>query len=228
MIVFQNIPHTERRIYKRTTMNEIVLFFTYDVISIKERRDQIVGEVKKFNLTVLSTPENIGQDMVVYIDGDVMVSFVSSGVMVNIPAAKYRDFRKTQELWKRLSVIMQALKLNTLVWTFTKGNRLVFTQQLDDGNKDSVLKLVFSDQMLKAVDKDKIYVEESVDHTRVVTCRYGFEAFKDKTALSLKTMITTRSYNPDRLLQEVMETNNLMFDVWYWTAGEELKKMMDL
>lgn len=38
-------------------------------------------------------------------------------------------------------------------------------------------------------------------------------------------MITTRSYSPENLVSEVMETNKLMFDAWYWAAGEELKKI---
>jgi len=227
MQVFRNIPHIDRHIYKRTTMNEIVLFFTYDVISIKERRDQIVNAVKQFDLTILSTPDNVSHEMVVYIDGDIVVSFMSSGVLVNIPSAKYRDFHSSTDMWERLSKIMQALRLNTLVWTFTKGNRLVFTNQLDDSNKQSVLKMVFSAKILEAMGADRIYVEESIDKKRIMTCRYGFEAFKDKTALSLKTMITTQSYDPENLLQMVMETNDLMFDVWYWTASEDLKKVMD-
>ena len=33
--------------------------------------------------------------------------------------------------------------------------------------------------------------------------------------------------NPDNLLQEVMDTNDLMFDVWFWTASEDLKTVMD-
>lgn len=40
-------------------------------------------------------------------------------------------------------------------------------------------------------------------------------------------MITTQNYKPESLLQEVMETNDLMFDVWFWAASDELKQMMD-
>lgn len=227
MPVFRNIPHVERHIYKRTTMNEIVLFFTYDVISIKEKRDQILSILKQNKLIALSSPENTAQDTIVYLDGDIVISFVSSGVLVNIPASKYRDFHETKGMWIRLGKLLQELNLNTLVWTFTKGNRLVFTNQLDEKDKQEMLKMVFSDNLIKAVGNDRIYVEESIDKKRIVTCRYGFEAYKDKTALSLKTMITTLSYKPENLLQEVFETNDLMFDVWYWTAGEDLKTVMD-
>ena len=120
-----------------------------------------------------------------------------------------------------------ALNLNTMEWTFTKGNRLVFTYQLDETAKQTVLKIAFSEAMLAVMDKERVFVEESSDKKRTLTCRYGFEAYKDKTALSLKTMITTRSYSPEIMVKEVMETNELMFDAWFWAAGEELKKMMD-
>lgn len=227
MQVFEHIPHVERHIYKRTTMNEIVLFFTFDVISISERKDQILKLLSEYGLTIMPTSEKEEGDMLVYVDDGVIVTFVSSGVIVNIPSFKYRNFLKTEKVWERLSRIMLALNLNTMVWTFTKGNRLVFTYQLDETAKQTVLKIAFSEAMLAVMDKERVFVEESNDKKRTLTCRYGFEAFKDKTALSLKTMITTRSYSPENLVKEVMDTNELMFDAWYWAAGEELKKMMD-
>ncbi len=227
MQIFEHIPHVKRHVYKRTTMNEIVLFFTYDVISISERKDQILKLLSEYGLTIMPTSKKEGEDMLVYVDDGVIVTFVSSGVIVNIPSFKYRNFLKTEKIWERLSQIMLALNLNTMVWTFTKGNRLVFTYQLDESAKQTVLKIAFSEAMLAVMDKERVFVEESNDKKRTLTCRYGFEAFKDKTALSLKTMITTRSYSPENLVREVMDTNELMFDAWYWAAGEDLKKMMD-
>ena len=227
MQIFEHIPHVKRHVYKRTTMNEIVLFFTYDVISISERKDQILKLLSEYGLTTMPTSKKEGEDMLVYVDDGVIVTFVSSGVIVNIPSFKYRNFLKTEKIWERLSQIMLALNLNTMVWTFTKGNRLVFTYQLDESAKQTVLKIAFSEAMLAVMDKERVFVEESNDKKRTLTCRYGFEAFKDKTALSLKTMITTRSYSPENLVREVMDTNELMFDAWYWAAGEDLKKMMD-
>lgn len=227
MQVFEHIPHVQRHIYKRTTMNEIVLFFTFDAISISERKDQIKDETSKQGLVILPSAQNTVEEFVAYMDGDVIVSFISSGVIVNIPSSKYRDFEKTKGVWERLSKIMMAINLNTIVWTFTKGNRLVFTNQLDETAKQKVLKIVFSEAMLAVMDNERIFVEESNDQKRTLTCRYGYEAFKDKTALSLKTMITTRSYSPENLVSDVMETNELMFDAWYWATGDELKKMMD-
>ena len=227
MQIFEHIPHVKRHVYKRTTMNEIVLFFTYDVISISERKDQILKLLSEYGLTTMPTSKKEGEDMLVYVDDGVIVTFVSSGVIVNIPSFKYRNFLKTEKIWERLSQIMLALNLNTMVWTFTKDNRLVFTYQLDESAKQTVLKIAFSEAMLAVMDKERVFVEESNDKKRTLTCRYGFEAFKDKTALSLKTMITTRSYSPENLVREVMDTNELMFDAWYWAAGEDLKKMMD-
>jgi len=227
MRIFENIPHVERKIFKRTTMNEIALFFTFDAIDIAERREQMAGLIAGFGLSVISLEGKTESDAFVYIDEDVVVTFVSSGVLVNVPTIKYRDFHTTQPVWKRLSQLMQSLNLNTLVWTFTKGNRLLFVRQLDDDTKKNVLKICFSEAVLSAMGSERVYVEDSIDKRRTFTCRYGFEAFKDKTALSLKTMITTQNYKPESLLQEVMETNDLMFDVWFWAASDELKQMMD-
>lgn len=227
MMVFENIPHVERKIFKRTTMNEIALFFTFDAIDIAERREQMTGMIADFGLSVLSLEGKTENEAFVYIDQDVVVTFVSSGVLVNVPTIKYRDFHTTEPVWKRLSQLMLSLNLNTLVWTFTKGNRLLFTRQLDDEAKQKVLSICLSEAMLKAMGSERVYVEESIDKRRTFTCRYGYEAFKDRTALSLKTMITTQNYKPESLLQEVMETNDLMFDVWFWAASEELKTMMD-
>ena len=53
MMVFENIPHVERKIFKRTTMNEIALFFTFDANTIPMIATMIemIGTIKQHVIT---------------------------------------------------------------------------------------------------------------------------------------------------------------------------------
>lgn len=226
MTVFDGIPHVERRKYRRTTMNEEVLFFTFNPILLQEMEEKITSLALDLGMQQLPQTKN-EENMLAFIDDGIYVSFLNYGIFVNIPTSKYRDFDTTDKVWTHLSKIMSDLNLNPMVWTFTKGNRLVFTKQLDEKTKNSVSEVVFSKEALEKMGTERIYVEESKDKMRTVTCRYGFDMFKDRTALNMKTMITTQSYSPENLLSEVKETNNLMFSVWFWAVNDRLKEVMD-
>ena len=92
--------------------------------------------------------------------------------------------------------------------------------------KGQVNQLILSRGLLE-LSKNNIYVEESIDKTKVFTCRYGWDKFGEKDSLGLKTMIAFQTYNLENLKGQVFEANELMFDVWDWSVSVEIKKFMD-
>ena len=84
-----------------------------------------------------------------------------------------------------------------------------------------------SEDLLKQAQGKGIYAIESDDRTCVFSCRYGFEKYREQDALSLKTMITSQSYAVKGLISQVMEMNELMFDVWHWAMSPGMLKFME-
>lgn len=227
---FKNIPHVRRKVFSRTSMNEILLFFTYTPISLVNSQETLMGVLKKMGLTVSRLQLNSNgekDDLVEYQDQDVTVSLTNAGVLVNIPVTKYRDFTSTEFVWNHLEQALQTLHVNPIIWSFSKGNRFVFAKPVTEESKKSLLTLILSEDLLKQTQDKGIFVVESDDRTCVFSCRYGFEKYKEQDALSLKTMISSQSYEVKGLSRQVMEMNELMFDVWHWAMSPALLKFME-
>lgn len=227
---FKNIQHVGRKVFARTSMNEIIVFFTYAPISLVNTQEALTGVLKGMGLTISrlqlnSNGEN--NDLVEYQDQDVTVSLTNAGVLVNIPVTKYRDFTSTEFVWNHLEQVLQTLHVNPIIWSFSKGNRFVFAKPVTEESKKNLLTLILSEDLLKQAQDKGIFVVESDDRTCVFSCRYGFEKYKEQDALSLKTMISSQSYEVKGLTRQVMEMNELMFDVWHWTMSPALLKFMD-
>lgn len=227
---FKNIPHVKRKVFRRTSMNEILVFFTYAPVSLVGSQDALSGELKAMGLSINRLQLNSNgekDDLVEYQDRDVTVSLTNAGALVNIPVTKYRDFTTTEFVWAHLERALMALHVNPIIWSFSKGNRFVFAKPVTDEVKESLLALVLSDDLLKQAQGKGIYAIESDDRTCVFSCRYGFEKYREQDALSLKTMITSQSYAVKGLTSLVMEMNELMFDVWHWAMSPGMLKFME-
>lgn len=228
---FKNIPHVERKVFERTSMNEILVFFTYSPISLVNSQEALMGVLKEMELTVSRLQLNSNgekDDLVEYQDQDVTVSLTNAGVLVNIPVTKYRDFTSTEFVWDHLEKALQTLHVNPIIWSFSKGNRFVFAKPVSEESKKSLQALILSEDLLDQSQDKGIFVVESDDRTCVFSCRYGFEKYKEQDALSLKTMISSQSYELKGLTRQVMEMNELMFDVWHWTMSPAMLKFMDI
>lgn len=227
---FKNIPHVERKVFRRTSMNEILVFFTYAPVSLVNCQDALAAELKAMGLTISRLQLNSNgekDDLVEYQDGDVTVSLTNAGALVNIPVTKYRDFTNTEFVWVHLERALTVIHANPIIWSFSKGNRFVFTKPVTDEVKGNLLELILSEDLLKHTQDKGIFVLESDDRTCVFSCRYGFEKFKDKDALGLKTMITNSSFQVKNLTAQVMAMNELMFDVWHWCMSQRMLDFMN-
>ena len=227
---FKNIPHVGRKVFARTSMNEILVFFTYTPISLVNNQEALTRVLKEMELTMSRLQLNSNgekDDLMEYQDQDVTVSLTNAGVLVNIPVTKYRDFTTTEFVWNHLEQALQTLHVNPIIWSFTKGNRFVFAKPVSEESKKSLLSLILSEELLKQTQDKGIFVVESDDRTCVFSCRYGFEKYGEQDALSLKTMISSQSYNVKGLTRQVMEMNELMFDVWHWAMSPAILKFMD-
>lgn len=227
---FKNIPHVGRKVYGRTSMNEILVFFTYSPISLVNIQEALTGVLKEMGLSVTRLQLNSNgekDDLVEYQDGDITVSLTNAGALVNIPVTKYRDFTTTEFVWNHLEQALKIMHVNPIIWTFSKGNMFVFAKPVAEESKKNLLALILSEDLLKQTRDKGIFVEESDDRTCVFSCRYGFEKYKEKDALSLKTMISSQNYEVKGLTKQVMEMNELMFDVWHWAMSPDLLKFME-
>ena len=229
MKVFEHINHVDRKVYKHTFMNEILLFFTYNAISLEDVNRAIDKKAGELGLTAIKGNGEDPKDLLAYRDDETLVSFTSTGVLVNVPASKYRDFTKTSSVWENLEAVLDAVKVCPMAWTFSKGNRFVFKSPVAEKDVEKVKEIVLSPELLENTKDRPTYVEESLDKTnlRIFSCMYGMEKFNGLDALFLKTMIATQSYTVNNLCSQVMETNSLMFDCWYWTMSEGIKQRMD-
>lgn len=227
---FKNIPHVERKVFKRTSMNEILVFFAYAPVSLASSKDALESFLKAIGLNISKLQMNSNEekdDLLEYQDKDVTVSLTSAGALVNIPVTKYRDFTSTEFVWQHLEQALLILHVNPIVWSFSKGNKFVFIKPVTEDIKDKLLELILSNELRTMSEGKGIFVEESIDKSSVFSCRYGFEKYKDKDALSLKTMITNSSYQVTNLVAQVMAMNEQMFDVWHWCMSQRMLEFMD-
>lgn len=226
MKVFEHIVHVDRKVYKRTFMNEILLSFTYNTIMSKEMSDMVDSKARELGLLALED-NDAPEDFLAYKDGEVLVSIAANGVLVNVPATKYRDFKTTNDVWNHLEVLLTVMNVAPMAWSFYKGNRFVFKVPIAEKDVELVKKIVLSSDLMEHSNDKSTYVEESTDKKRFFSCKYGFEKFKESDALYLKTLIATQNYTLENLCGQVMETNDLMFDCWYWATSEGIKQQMD-
>jgi len=229
-ITFKNIPHVERKVFRRTSMNEILVFFAYAPVSLVSSKDAVENYLKsiglKFSRWQLNSNEG-KEDSLEYQDQDVTVSLTSAGALVNIPVTKYRDFTRTGFVWEHLEQALLTLHVNPIVWSFSKGNKFIFTKPVTEDAKDKLLELILSEELRTMSGGKGIFVEESIEKNCVFSCRYGFEKYKDSDALSLKTMITSSNYQVKNLCDQVMAMNELMFDVWHWCMSQRMLEFMN-
>ena len=223
MTVFEHIPHVERKIFKRTFMNEISLLFTYSPLKMSE----ICEEIERISISMGMSVVTKGDTLLILKDKDALVTWTANAVLVSIPSSEYKDFETTGFVWDHLSVILKSIDVNPIVWSFTKGNRMVFAKAIDEEKKDEIFKIVLSDDLIENGGDKHFYVEESKDKTCVLTCRYGLEKYNGKDSLSLKTMITSQAYAIDGLKEQVFGVNELMYDSWYWCMSEDMFSLMD-
>ena len=226
MATFPGINHVERRLFNRTFMNEIVLFFTYnsvDLAVVKENIETILPFVK-----YTPCPENSSKDCVIYKDSDAIISFTTYGVLVSIPSKEYRDFAETFSIWCHLEIVMKHIGINPITWTFTKGNRFVFNKPILEEQYNDVYRLILSDNLITSSNDKHILVLESEDQSCVFTSRFGIEKFQEKDSLGLKTMIISQTYSIEGLAEQIMKRNEDMFDCWYWCMSEKTLSIMEI
>lgn len=225
MKTFEHIPHMERKIYKRTFMNEIALYFTYEQVNLKEVGEGICQCGKALGIEVV--PNDRGnEDILSLKDGNAIITFTSSGVLVSLPSREYQDFEKTGFIWEHLEALLTESKAVPLSWSFTKGNRWVFNKPIAPKMTDHVYKVVLSKELLENTVDKHFYIESSIDNSHVFTCRYGLEKINGKDSVGLKTMIVSLSYSLNNLKEQIFDVNELMFDVWSWSVSEDVKQLM--
>lgn len=226
MAVFKNIPHVDRVIYGRTFMNEISLLFTYNPIKLDIASEVIarVAQPLGFQIDVITKED--GKTAVIVRDKKATISFTPNAVLVSLPTQEYADFTTTGLLWKDVEILLKELEVCPVVWSFTKGNRWIFSKALSREQEMDVYKVIFSEKLLENTTGNHIYVEESVDKSCVLTCRYGIEKINEKDSVGLKTMIASQSYTLDNLCEQVFSVNELMFDVWNWCINNSIKQLM--
>lgn len=224
MATFPNIKHEERKMFNRTFMNEIVLFFTYNQINLTTVREDITALLPSINCTF--STERSNKDNLIYEDSDAIITFTPIGVLASIPSKEYRDFTKTTPIWNHLETVMKHIGINPITWSFTKGNRFVFNKPIPEEQHIEVYKLILSENLLLHSNSNMI-VLESDDKSCVFTCRFGMEKFLGKDSLGLKTMIVSQSYSAENLANQVLERNKDMFDCWYWCMSEKILSLMN-
>ena len=228
--VFEHIPHVERKVFKRTTMNEISVFFTFAPLSLASKFKDLQALDLDFGaILIQSDNTDISKgELITYKDKDIAVSLLSTGILVNVPTTDYRDFETTAFAWNRVEDVMKALDIEPAAWVFTKGNRFVFTQPLkEEAQKDEALKMILSEDYLSLASTNRLFFEDSTDKTRLFSCRYEFEKFNGKDALGLKFMIASQSYSANGLCEQVMATNTLLFDGWHWVMNDKMLDFLD-
>ena len=223
MQTFDNIPHVQRKIYERTFMNEIVLFFSYekiDSVSIGEGFAAFLNE-RGVNISIHN------EGIVVYKFKDAAISITTVGTLLSIPSREYKDFSKTKEIWEHVEDVLSKLCVIPVAWAFTKGNRFVFSKPISEEKHKDVFNLILSKDLLDASNEKQFYVKESIDHTCVFSCRYGIDKVQDKDCLSLKIMITSVAYSLDEFMKQIFNRNEDMFDCWRWCINENAIAMME-
>ena len=139
MATFKNIPHIERIIFKRTFMNEIALFFTYNLITDFENVCERIKSLLPSNHSDI-TKEN---DKLIYKDSEAIITFTPNGVLISIPSKQYKDFEETGPIWDNLESILKEIGINPQIWSFTKGNRFLFNIPIQEETYSNVFQLVF-------------------------------------------------------------------------------------
>lgn len=224
MATFSNIEHKKRKMFNRTFMNEIVLFFTYNPIDITNVEKDITTLLPSIDCSFCAEKSN--KELLIYEDGDAIITFTSIGVLVSIPSKEYRDFTKTSPIWIHLEAVMRHIGISPITWNFTKGNRFVFNKPISEEQYEDAYKLILSDNLLSH-SSNNMFVKESDDKSCVFTCRFGMEKFQGKDSLGLKTMIISQSYSLEGLSDQVIERNNDMYDCWYWCMSKDIISLMD-
>lgn len=224
MTVFEHIPHVERMIYKRTFMNEISLLFTYNPLQISDISEEIERKGISLGMSVVSK----GDVSLVLKDKDAFITWTSSAVLVSLPSSEYKDFTTTGFVWEHLSDMLKTVDVNPIVWSFTKGNRMVFAKAVDEGKRDEIYKIVLSKHLIDNSGDKHFYVEESKDKSCVLTCRYGLEKYNGKDSLGLKIMIASQTYSIDGLKEQVFCVNDLMYDCWHWCMSDNMFSLMNV
>jgi len=225
--VFENIPHVERHVYKRTFMNEISLFFSYDSIDLDITSEVMARLGSSADIQIDNITDENGIKAITVKDKDALFTFTSRALFVSLPSRKYVDFTTTESLWDDVESWLKKLEIKPFVWSFTKGNRWVFTKPISPEQKAEVFRNVLSEKLLRKSDENHIYVEEAIDKSCVFTCRYSMEKVNGRDSLSMKTMITSQSYSTDNLCEQVFHVNKLMFDVWNWCVSDSIKELMN-
>lgn len=223
MANFNKIQHINRKIYERTFMNEIILFFTYNQIDIDNVREDIVKLLPSENCIVRSPDK----DKFIYKFENSIITFTSAGVLISIPSKEYNDFCSTSDIWEHLEKVFKTIGISPMIWSFTKGNRFVFNKPIPENKYDEVYKLVLSENLINDSNENHVFVEESDDKKCVFTCRYGMEKINDKDCLSLKTMIVSQSYIVSDLKKQIIKRNDDMFDCWHWCMSENTLNLME-
>ena len=226
MAVFINIPHVDRVVYERTFMNEISLLFTYNPIKLDLASEIIAHMAQSLDIQMDFIEKDGEKTAILVRDKNAIITFTPNAVLISLPTREYVDFSTTTFLWKDVETMLRGLEVNPIVWSFTKGNRWVFNKAISHDQEKNVFKTIFTEELLNNTNEKHIYVEESIDKSRVFTCRYGMEKVNEKDAVGMKTMIASQSYTLDNLVEEVFGVNELMFDVWNWCVNDSIKELM--
>ena len=225
MATFPNIEHVKRKMFNRTFMNEIVLFFTYNQINFATIREDITTALSSVECS--SSIEEPSKDCIIYTDNDAIITITPIGILVSIPSKEYKDFSQTTSIWNHLEAVMKHIGVNPLTWTFTKGNRFVFNRPIPEEQYNDVYKLILSDKLISSSNDNHMLVLESEDQSCAFTCRFSMDKFQGKDSLGLKTMIISQSYAIDGLAEQILRRNEDMFDCWHWCMSKNTLSLMN-
>lgn len=226
MALFQNIPHSERTIYKRTFMNEIVIFFMYKQMELTDDVfNGIIANIEYLGCEISMKDKEGG--LILYIDKNARVTITNKGTFVSLSSKEYRDFTSTSQVWEHLEVILKGMEVSPMMWSFSKGNRFPFNKSISVDNYKDVYNLILSKDLINAASERNIYIEEAKDKSCVFTCHFDIERIKETDGLSLKTTILSLTYSLADLNSQVQMRNQDMYDCWHWTMNDETINLMN-
>ena len=224
MALFKNIPHISRKVYAHTFLNEIVLFFAYNPVKMGVVGNDIMPFLSERGYYTITRKTG---NVLICRDGNAIVTFMSSGVLVSIPSKEYHDFTTTGCVWEHLEEVLNRISVEPMVWTFSKSNRFIFNTPIRQNEQDAVFKLVLSKELIECSADNHLYVSESEDKTCVFSCQYVLGHMEDKDSLVVKNMLLSSSYSLSNLKEQVMSRNDDMFDCWHWCMSENVLQLMD-
>ena len=111
MVVFNNIPHVERFVFKRTFMNEITLLFIYNPIKLEECKDNVIKVASSIGISI----NQIVNNCIILKDKDALLSLTENALVVSLPSREYKNFTTTTFLWNHVEELLKTMKITPTI-----------------------------------------------------------------------------------------------------------------